>query len=201
MSDSARLPQRKSIRLRGYDYSQAGAYFVTICTADRQCTLGSVAGSLARPSAIGSIVAECWNRLPQHFSRVLLDAFVIMPNHLHGIIVLEGRGEALEGGDAAALSSTALSPRTVGASPPNASPLLPRGTAEGSLGAIVQSFKSVSTRRINDLHGARGTPFWQRNYYEHVVRNDHDLDEIREYIANNPLKWELDQYHPERKPR
>lgn len=146
---------RRSIRLREYDYARPGAYFVTICARERTCLLGDVTKGVMILNSYGQVVESCWQALPLHFSHVQGDAFVIMPNHVHGIIVLR-RGEAFAA---------------------NASPL--QGTKSGSLGAIVQNFKSVTTRRINQMRGMLGTPFWQRNYYEHIIRNEDEWNEIR----------------------
>jgi hypothetical protein len=136
---------RHSIRLRGYDYTQAGAYFVTIVAHNRECLLGDVVDGEMHVNETGQIVVECWNALPAHFPNVELDAFVVMPNHIHAIIVLKGKGEAF-------------------ANSANASPLQPHGTAPGSIGAIIQNFKSVSTRKINQHRDPAGTPIWHRNY-------------------------------------
>ena len=175
---------RRSIRLRGYDYARPGAYFVTICTRERECLFGDVVDGAMILNESGRVVESCWQILPRHFPHVRLDAFVVMPNHVHGLIVLTdfpsrprlgGRGEALAA---------------------NASPL--QGTKPGSLGAIVQNFKSVTTRKINPIRGTPGMPLWQRNYYEHIIRNEDEWNEIRTYIAENPLRWELDENHPRR---
>lgn len=169
---------RRSIRLRGYDYTRAGMYFVTICVQNRGCLLGEVVDGVMQVKRPGEVVAACWQALPRHFSAVELDAFVIMPNHIHGIITIVG---AKHLGTAA-----------------NASPQPPHGTSSGSLAAVIQNFKSVSARKINLARATPGSPVWQRNYYEHIVRNQADLHRIREYVANNPLKWDLDQLHPDR---
>jgi len=121
--------RRRSLRLQGYDYAQAGAYFVTVCTWNRECLFGDVTNGEIRLNDAGRIAATCWSAITEHFPDVELDACVIMPNHVHGIIGIYRRGEAFGG--------------------PNASPLPPHGTQSGSLGSIIQNFKSVSTRKIN----------------------------------------------------
>ncbi|PIU54770.1 MAG: hypothetical protein COS88_06605 [Chloroflexi bacterium CG07_land_8_20_14_0_80_51_10] len=166
---------RRSIRLKGYDYSQAGAYFVTICTKDRGCLFGEIIDGEMVLNPFGEVVQACWDDLPRHYPHVELDAFVIMPNHLHGIIIIR-RGEAFV--------------------PSNASPLHPHGTQPGSLGAIIQNFKSVSTRKINRSTRNPGNKSWQRNYYEHVIRNEKSLNTIRCYIIENPLRWADDPENP-----
>lgn len=175
--------RRRTIRLRGYDYSQPGAYFVTVCTAGRQSILGRIIEGRRALSAVGEIVQAGWDSLPRHFADVTVDAFVIMPNHFHGILMI-------------------LSQDEVGAKHPerrNASPLQlsgkARGTAAGSLAAIVQNLKSVTTRRINAVRRTPRAIVWQRGYYEHVIRNDDELAQTREYIVDNPLRWEEDEYY------
>lgn len=131
-------------------------------------------------NALGQLVHACWQRLPFHFPNLDLDAFVIMPNHMHGILVLTnppGRGTVLE--------QNIMNP-----------PLPPR-LISGSVGAIVLNFKSVTTRSRNRIQRSPGVPMWQRNYYEHVIRNEESLQAIRQYIYNNPLSWMEDQLHPE----
>ncbi len=166
--------RRQSMRLKNYDYSQAGAYFATVCAKGRECLFGEIADSLMWLSPLGKIVQACWDDLPCHYQHVELDASVIMPNHIHGIIVL-------------------ADPSVVGAG------LKPAPTVMNkrhTLTEIMRAFKTFSSRRINDLRNTPGTPMWQRNYYEHVIRNEDDLAEIRRYIMGNPLKWELDSENP-----
>jgi REP element-mobilizing transposase RayT len=180
---------RRSIRLKGYDYTQTGAYFVTVCAQDRVCLFGDVADGDMVLNPFGRVAVTYWQRIPRHFPHVQLDAWVVMPNHVHGIIVItNGRGEALP---AASVSTeellhfeTDLSTLDTGS---NASPL-----QSGSLGAIVGNYKSITTRRINKMRHTPGERVWQRNYYERIIRNDRELDAIRQYIANNPLHWEQD---------
>jgi REP element-mobilizing transposase RayT len=173
---------RRSIRLKGYDYTQAGAYFVTICTKDRACLFGHVADGVMRLNQMGHIVRQCWLAIPDHVPHVLLDEFVVMPNHVHGIIVIMPTHD---------VGATHASPR-----PNHDTPTRPRGPQRQSLGSIVGSFKSAVTKRINELRGTPGAPVWQRNYYEHIIRNDDDMARIRKYIVNNPLQWALDRENP-----
>jgi len=186
--------QRRSIRLPGYDYSWTGAYFVTICTHERECLLGQVEDGTMVLSGYGRIVEQCWRALPHHSPGVELDVFVVMPNHVHGIITITGMGEAL------AKQYQTKSPKRLA----NASPLQPpqssrpHGTKPYSLGAMVQNFKSVSARRINQVRLTPGAPVWQRNYYEHIVRNEDDLNSIRQYVLGNPTLWEKDENNPNR---
>ncbi|HEY8598013.1 MAG TPA: transposase [Thermomicrobiales bacterium] len=152
---------RRSIRLPGYDYSRGGAYFVTICVQGRACSLGAVIDGEMRLSEQGEIVAGCWAAITDHFPKVVLDASVIMPNHLHGIVF--------------------LSDSQISAGRP-------------TLAKITGDFKSASARRINAQHGTAGS-FWQRGYYEHIVRNEHSLARLQTYIAENPQRWAMDQLY------
>ena len=161
-----KLPQRKNIRLKNYDYSQAGYYFVTICTKDRlglfgDIVLGSEDSALlptTTPNKIGDIVCECWNKINEIYDNVKIDAFCLMPNHIHGIIIIS---------------------ETDGQSRP-------------SLPKIIQGFKSVSTRMCFKYNYKT---IWQKNYYEHIIRSQEEYERIYEYIETNPLKWKEDKYY------
>jgi len=187
--------RRRSIRLKGYDYAQPGAYFITICTHNRTPLFGRVVNREMALNAFGEVVWACWREIPDHFSRVELDAFVAMPNHVHGIIWIvddvDHTGKRHEN-----VGATHASPLHLHFS--HASPLQdPRGPASGSLGAVVGSFKSAVTRRINEMRGTPGARVWQRSYWEHIIRDDRALNAIRRYIAENPLRWHLDRYNPD----
>lgn len=162
---------RRSIRLKDYDYTQAGAYFVTLCTQHWACVLGDVIDDEMQLSVTGTIVAETWEWLAQQYPYVILDAYVVMPNHVHGIIVIKDTN--------------------VGAvrEPPQQMPRKP-------LGRLIGVFKTVSTKRINTLNATPGLVFWQRNYYEHIIRHEDALNRIRRYIIHNPMKWTLDRENP-----
>lgn len=174
------IHHRRSIRLPGYDYTRADAYFVTICVYQRQCLFGDVADGEVVLNEYGLVVQQTWHDLPNHFQHIVLDQFIIMPNHLHGVIVF--------GGDTSARTSVRTS--AVGAQ--HAAPLQcvqnPH-VISGSLGAVVRSFKSAVTKRINTHRCTPGHPVWQRNYYEHVIRDDRDLVNTRQYITTNPTRW------------
>ncbi len=165
---------RQSIRLKGYDYRRAAAYFFTCCTTNRECLFGEIADGCMRLNPFGNIVQACWEDLPQHYPHVELDVFAIMPNHVHGIIVL---------GDTDVSAN-------VGAG------LKPAPTKRHGLAEIIRAFKTFSARRINELREARGTSLWQRNYYEHVIRSADEWQHIREYILDNPARWEMDEENP-----
>jgi REP element-mobilizing transposase RayT len=150
---------RRSARLHGYDYAQAGAYFLTLCTQDRDQLFGCVANGAVELTKIGGIVAEEWGRTPAVRPNVELDAFIVMPDHLHGIIVIVERDDQAPVTAAATLRSPAH-----------------------TIGATVRGLKAAVVRRA-------GAPIWQRNYYEHIIRSDADLERIRRYIVENPQRW------------
>jgi putative transposase len=180
---------RHSFRLKEYDYSQPGAYFVTICTLDRECALGCVDGGEMRLNDAGRMVWSVWEGLPARFSGMELDAFVVMPNHVHGIIVIHGRGESRVRPDDCRQPDLGDHKNR------------PCGTMAGSLGQIIQAFKSMTTHEYVMGVRQRGwAPFqgrlWQRNYHEHIVRNEIDLRRIREYILSNPARWNEDENNP-----
>jgi REP element-mobilizing transposase RayT len=184
-------PIRRSIRLREYNYAQAGAYFVTIVTQDRVCLFGEVVDGEMMLNEFGRIVHAVWDDLPNHYPAVECGVFVVMPNHVHGIIVLDGGGVGES--DVGAGFKPARSGPTPSTTP--RAGLKPAPTRTG-LSEIVRAFKTFSARRIKEIRGAYGLSVWQRNYYEHVVRNEEDLNRIHEYIVNNPLQWELDRENP-----
>ena len=159
---------RRSMRLRGYDYSQAGAYFITICTVNRELLFDDV--------ALRQIAEECWLAIPEFNPGVELDEWVVMPNHLHGILVLDGGQGVL---------SNAPTERDV---KNRFSVMSPQ---RGSLGLVIRKFKSAVTGKCRGIE--RFDFAWQSNYYDHIVRNEHELNAIRQYIANNPANWNLDR--------
>jgi REP element-mobilizing transposase RayT len=185
MTENPARHHRRSIRLRDYDYSQVGAYFVTVCTHNRTCLFGDVVDGEMVTNDAGRIVQAIWKALPLHYPGVALDEFVIMPKHVHGIIVLDsgvgaqfiaplGSGGAIN----RALTTDALSASD---RPP-------------TLGDIVRGFKARSTRLLRRDRGYQRV--WQRNYYEHVLRDKGSLSRVREYISNNPLHWAFDRENP-----
>jgi len=171
------IHHRRSIRLKDYDYSQAGAYFVTICIQGRECLLSEVVDTSIALSQYGAIVEQVWHHIPQRFSSVTLDAAVIMPNHFHGIIVIaeDSCPVQQESHDAASKQNS----------------------KKPTLGQIVAYFKYQSTKLINAVRDSTGVKFWQRNYYEHIIRSEASLDKLRTYIEQNPEKWQVDQLHPQ----
>lgn len=157
--------------MRGDDYSSPGFYFVTVSTQDRACILGEVVGDTVLLRAAGRAAAEIWQELPTRFSMLALDAFVVMPNHMHGIIQIGSPYD--EGAQQAA--------------PLRGAPALPE---------IMRAYKSISAIAINRLLNQNGSRVWQRNYYEHVIRGEVELRNVREYVQQNPRRWALDRENP-----
>ncbi|MGE0680570.1 MAG: transposase [Candidatus Binatia bacterium] len=190
MSDTVGRHHRRSIRLPGYDYSQPGMYFVTICVEGKACLFGEVVKGEMVTNKIGKIVEDEWLKTAVLRPSVKLDEYVVMPNHFHGIVEIshECRGTARR-------APTTNSPSREGET--SRAPASEFGKpAPGSLPTIVRAFKSAVTQCVHDLRGASGASLWQRNYYEHVIRNEDDLRRIREYIQTNPVRWELDRENP-----
>ncbi len=177
---------RHSIRLPNYDYSQPGAYFVTIVTWHRECLFGEVVDGEMKLNKFGLVAKEQWEKLPKRFPNIELGAFVIMPNHAHGnIVIVTGRGTAENLNDSGGESSR-RAPTREGFQKP----------VKGSIPTIIRSYKSAVSYRINLIRGTQDVPVWQRNYYEHVIRNERDLQNKTDYIEANPLLWEEDDENP-----
>ena len=181
MNYDPRIHHRCSIRLKNYDYSQPGAYFVTICVHCRVCLFGEIINGKMQLNEVGQIVVECFKEIPQHFRNVEHDVFVVMPNHIHGILFITPATHACRH----AGPKTQLPIETSWAR--HASPLHSATPKLPPLGTIVGSFKSAVTRRVNLQHNLSGKCLWQRNYYEHVVRDEAELQQLREYVVNNSL--------------
>jgi putative transposase len=172
-SSGQNFPRRHSLRLPGYDYSQPGAYFVTICTHGRQSIFGDLVHNSVLLSPSGEIVRSCWKDILFHYPGVNNEIFMVMPNHIHGIIVIPG---------------------------PQGAGLKPAPTKTYPLSEIIRGFKAFSSRRINENRNSQGKPVWQRGYYEHIIRDPDEYHQIGEYILFNPAKWEIDRDNPQRKP-
>ena len=175
------IHNRRSMRLKGYDYSIPGAYLVTVVTQRRAELFGNVVNSKMQLNAAGEMVQRIWMEMPIRFPSIAMDTFVAMPNHIHGIIIMGGA-------DAESRATTRVAP-----------------TQDGRirLGDVVGAFKSLTTleytRGVRDMNWA---PFhgrlWQRNYYEHILRNDASLQKYRRYIVDNPIQWPIDRENPKR---
>ena len=158
MQYNSDIHHRQSTRLNGYDYSRAGAYFITICTHDREHLFGEIVNGTMELNKLGNVAQSHWQQPLQHHSNIIMDESIVMPNHLHGIIILE--------------SST--------------------GSTK-SISEIIRGFKTFSAKAINKKRGLRGVPVWQRNYYDRIIRNELELDRVRQYIINNPQNWDADK--------
>jgi REP element-mobilizing transposase RayT len=187
MIDSSRRHHRRSIRLRGYDYTQPGAYFVTICTQERACWFGEIVDGEMRLNALEEIVREEWFKSADVRPNVVLRRyeFVAMPNHIYGIMWIVGDDDAVVVGARVGAQRRCAPTDNI-----------PTNVIPGSLGAIIRAFKSAATKRINAQRGTPGAPVWQRNYYEHIVRDEESLNRIRQYILDNPLRWAYDRNNP-----
>lgn len=164
--------RRRSIRLDSYDYSRCGAYFITLCTEGSIPIFGTIENGEMFLNNVGTMVREEWLKSAQIRSEIELDEFVIMPNHLHGIIFIRDMAELPVG-------ATRGRP-------------LPCGPKSRSIGAIIGGFKSAVTHRINEQQNTQNVIIWQRSYFEHIIHNENSLNKIRCYIRQNPLNWSLD---------
>ena len=173
---------RKSIRIPEYDYSTPGAYFITVCTHNRECLFGDIVDGEMHLNAFGDTVVEQWARTAEMRPRIHLDEFIVMPNHIHGILMMSDTG-ARRGTLQRAPTNIQVSVEQFG-----------KPTSD-TIPTIVRLFKSTTTKQINELRKTPGVAVWQRNYHENVIRNDASLIRIRAYIANNPAQWTLDQDH------
>jgi putative transposase len=208
---------RRSIRLKGYDYATPGAYFVTICVQNRECVLGEIVDGQMVLNDVGRITDQFWPAVANRFDNMVIHAWVTMPNHVHVIVVI-GRGMvSMPNGDG-------MGGETGGETPPLhgwyrrgavAAPTVaaPNGVETGGemggetpplqtpvLGKIMAYFKYQTTRSVNQMCETQGVRFWQRNYWEHVIRNEADLNRIRQYVETNPVRWADDQLHPDAPP-
>jgi len=182
MTCNPEVHYRQSIRQRAYDYSRVGAYFLTICAWQRECLFGEVVDGGMRLNDAGHIIDEMWQRITTHFSGVDIDRYIIMPNHLHGIVVINDPvGARFIAPDC---HETSNKQGAINCAP--------------TLGTIMRGFKARCTHAINQLRNTPGIPVWQRNYYERIIRDETELHAIRQYMIDNPIKWFEDENHPTR---
>lgn len=174
MKYNPNIHHRKSSRLRHYDYSQPGAYFITICTRNRACLLGEIIDRKIVLNDAGKIPKQYWLEMPDHFPNVVLGEYIIMPNHMHGIIVLSD--------NVGARHAMHLQQAEQFGNP-----------TRQSIPTIIRSFKSAVTNHINQIYHIQGASVWQNNYYEHIIRNEIELNKTREYIVCNPINWTIDE--------
>lgn len=196
------IRNRGSIRLKGYDYRLPGAYFITLVSWQRECLFGVVEKGSMQLNSIGKVIQKEWQNLAVHFPQIRIDAYVVMPNHFHGIIVIEAdylslvratRPLADEIMDSKDILIDQMKDNLDG-SPQQTR--RPNGPPTNSLGAIIGQFKSRATKWIWALPEINRHPIWQRNYYEHIIRDTLEYQRIIQYIETNPLQWQQDQLHP-----
>ena len=178
------IHHRRSIRLKGYDYSQHGVYFITVCAQNRECFFGEIVddgkGTMyCSPTEFGQIAINEWFKTVEMRKNIELDAFVLMPNHIHGILVINDHD---------------IRRGTVHRAPTFEQFGKP---TSNTIPTIIRGYKSTVTKQINTLRNTPAAPVWQRNFYEHIIRSERELTRIREYIMNNPINWDSDRNNPE----
>lgn len=176
MKFDPKIHHRRSIRLKGYDYSQSGAYFVTLVTWQREMLLGEIVDGEMVLNDFGKIVRDEWEQTAIVRPNVELGKYIVMPNRFHGILVFVDDGNVVGATRRVAPTKTTLQ--------------------SGSLGAVMGQFKSIVTKRINRLRGVEGIPVWQRNYHEQIIRNESEMDRVTRYIESNPSAWMDDDENP-----
>jgi putative transposase len=191
------IHHRRSIRLQGYDYSQTGLYFITICIHNRQCLFGRIENNEMQLSEFGCIAHKQWSTLNERFPHIQLDEFQIMPNHMHGIVHIVGATLAVARNNQDAVADDGRgNDKGAGASP--------APTAAKTIGDIVGAYKSLVANECLTIHKQKfvGSDFipamekiWQRNYYEHIIRNETSYHRIRKYIIDNPARWQDDKFN------
>ena len=196
-----KIHHRRSIRLKGYDYSQSGLYFITICCQDRRCRFGKVVNGEMILSDFGKIAYNEWAALQERFPNFDLDVFQIMPNHMHGIIVITHNMARTDGPNIPHIP--VREPLAVCQNIQNGEILAVSPTCDDTsnlitVGAIVGAYKSIVNNKCLDLCKAQNTKMgklWQRNYYEHIIRNERAYSNISKYILENPIKWDGDKFY------
>jgi putative transposase len=194
MPYNPKIHHRRSIRLKGYDYAQPGAYFITICTNEMECPFGHVENDEMILNPNGQIAYDEWLRTPQIRPNISLDVFEIMPNHMHGIIIINEspaihRGESPTAGRGE-LNSPGAMPGGQELNSPQPNPAF--RSPSKTVGSIVRGYKSAVTNQINLL--GNNEPVWQRDYYEHIIRNEKSYQRISDYIVNNAKNWKQDKF-------
>jgi putative transposase len=204
MREEPFLPRRRSVRLKGFDYTQPSAYFLTICARDSKQLFGEVILGEMKLNALGKIVDQCWREIPDHFPNITIVAHMVMPNHLHGIVTIRERlapgrddstetvvhvkeGTVVPGEDVAKHQRRAQ----------HAAPLRKRKpfavVASQSISALVRSFKAATTKQIREQLGKREVQIWQRGYFEHIIRDERDFRNASDYIRLNPIRWKANE--------
>ncbi len=177
--------RKNSLRLTGYDYAQAGAYFITTTLQGRVAILADICNDKFVLTLLGKIVRQAWLDLPRHYPMLVLDAFCVMPDHFHGIMIIQpGRGRS-------PLMENDIQSRNMCDEKDDQNGI--KTCPSRSISEMVRAFKSFSARRINAQRKTPGTTVWQRGFYEHIIRDEADLNRIRVYIRDNPVKWNMKQ--------
>ncbi|GAB6099399.1 transposase [Halanaerocella petrolearia] len=182
----------KSMRLKNYDYSKSGHYFVTICSSNRNCIFGKINDNKIKLNKYGQIADDYWSEIPQHFDNVKLDQHIIMPNHIHGIIIIKNNNcRNIKNNDCRDMACHVPTTTT------KTTKTRKFGNRKsGTLSTIIGSYKSAVTKKTNQIRNTPGNSIWQRNYYDRIIRSEDELNRIGTYIRQNPLKWELDNNSP-----
>ncbi len=183
-----RIHHRRTIRVYERDYSAIGTYFITMCTMERERIFGDIHNDHVILNKFGQCAREFWRAIPEHFPFVNIDTFVIMPDHMHGILKFCGNTDAGRGDTGTVLGDEGTACR---APTTDTHRQFGRGIPR-SLSSVIGSYKSAVTKRINDIRNTRGQPIWQRNYHERIIRDDAALQNMRQYIANNPKQWSVE---------
>lgn len=192
----------ESTRLLNYDYSSDGAYFVTVCTKNKQHFFGEIINGKLSNIKQTQIVQKCWFDLPNHYANCVLDKFVIMPNHVHGVVFIDNGIKGVKcddvdnrfGGIKTSGVETGFKPVSTDINQcTKQNQINNQHTKHYSLSEIIRGFKTFSARRINEMQNTSGQPFWQSRFYEHVIRDDRALNRIRQYIIDNPINWQDDR--------
>ncbi len=180
------------MRLKNYDYAQTGAYFVTICSQNRECLFGNIIDGEMKLNECGEIAESCLKEIPEHFNCVGMDYMIVMPNHVHFILNINDDGDGKERrGIRRGVACYAPTNNTQNNN--YYSKIAPK---HNTLSTIIRSFKSAVTKQINQKRNVSGMPVWQRNYFERVIRDEKELFKIRYYIQNNPMEWDIDNENP-----
>lgn len=185
-----KLHNRQSLRLQGYDYSSPGFYFITICAQNMEHIFGDVIGGKIRLNECGEIANNEWVKTESIRDNVRLDAFVVMPNHIHGIIEILVKNPNI--------GANRDSPLRYKNGINNSFYKTKFESPSNNLGAIIRGYKSAVTKQINQVRQTHGQKLWQRNYYDHIIRNEESLFHIREYIKHNPMNWNKDRFYQNR---
>jgi REP element-mobilizing transposase RayT len=174
----------ETTRLKNWDYSSNGYYYITICTKNRECLFGNIAGEKMQLSTIGEIVLQCWNDSFVMRKELSCDQFVIMPNHIHGIVIIEKLVETHGNASGHGIETQGLASLQDNNKPHR----MPK-----SVSSFIGGFKSAVTKRVNEIRHTPGAAIWQNRFYDHIIRDEKSLQRIREYIVNNPMNWQTDE--------